>query len=316
MKAQGDTSIWDALALANDQLSQYMETYPHAKKRIICLSDGLDTKSATLRHDICDDLIRKGVVVDSFCIGNESNLALRMISHFTGGYKFSPTTLEQAMAIAEMEPVLSQLERPDIQRQALNDPKSLSFSSVLGLMTDPDIVTRNVFPERRQHPNLSDAFIDLPILSVSNVAPSLIPGGKSNTNVRTARLLTEVRNMASASHPRYEVYVSESNMGFWKIVMQGPPDGPYSQGTFLLYLHMENMYPALPPKARFCTPILHPNINKHGLVCHSIFDREWIISCYSRAIDSLLNFARKLDRRYIKYPALEHGILAAVGPRI
>jgi len=64
-------------------------------------------------------------------------------------------------------------------------------------------------------------------------------------------------------------------MSFWKVIMQGPPDSIYADGTFLLYLHMEESYPTLGPKGRFVTPIYHPNINRHGRICHSIFDRNW-----------------------------------------
>ena len=54
-----------------------------------------------------------------------------------------------------------------------------------------------------------------------------------------------------------------------------PPDSTYTGGTYLLYLDMDEYYPRSPPKARFVTPILHPNINKHGRICHSILDRDW-----------------------------------------
>lgn len=30
-----------------------------------------------------------------------------------------------------------------------------------------------------------------------------------------------MKNIVANPHPHYDVYVSESNMGFWKIVMQG-----------------------------------------------------------------------------------------------
>ena len=42
---RGDTALWDALALARENLSAYAEKFPNVKKRIICLSDGQDTKS-------------------------------------------------------------------------------------------------------------------------------------------------------------------------------------------------------------------------------------------------------------------------------
>lgn len=55
------------------------------------------------------------VVVDSFCIGDAEHTHLQTISYLSGSYIFYPNSMEQAMLICEMEPVLSQLERPDIQ---------------------------------------------------------------------------------------------------------------------------------------------------------------------------------------------------------
>jgi uncharacterized protein YegL len=52
MKALGDTALWDALALANDQLSEYAQKFPNAKKRIICISDGNDNKSKKRNSDV------------------------------------------------------------------------------------------------------------------------------------------------------------------------------------------------------------------------------------------------------------------------
>ena len=275
MIAQGDTAVWDALALANDQLADYGQKYPNAKKRIICLSDGTDTDSGKKCYDVCEELIRAQVVMDSFCLGNDPSPELRAISYLTGGYKFLPKTLEQAMAICEMEPMLSQLERPAIERHVLVRPLSQIEFSTLSKRATPDVVTRDVYPQRKQHPNLDDTFIALSDLLTSAKGSALAPGDRANANMGIGRLLAEVRNVAANSHPKYEVFVSESNMGFWKIVMEGAPEGPYSEGTFLLYLHMGDDYPALPPKARFCTPIIHPNINRHGGVCHSILDRRY-----------------------------------------
>ena len=41
-----------------------------------------------------------------------------------------------------------------------------------------------------------------------------------------------------------------------------------------MYLDMDSTYPNQAPKARFLTPILHPNITKQGRICHSILDRN------------------------------------------
>jgi len=55
----------------------------------------------------------------------------------------------------------------------------------------------------------------------------------------------------------------------------GPPGSVYESGTFVLYLDMEEgRYPLFAPQARFVTGIHHPNVNQHGRICHSIFDRN------------------------------------------
>lgn len=57
--------------------------------------------------------------------------------------------------------------------------------------------------------------------------------------------------------------------------MQGPSQTPYAGGTFMLYIHAEDRYPAFAPKARFITRIKHINVGQHGRICHSILDRDW-----------------------------------------
>lgn len=116
MKAEGDTALWDALALAKDQLVEYGKKYPEAKKRIICISDGADTKSLTnTSSDICWRLRQAGIAVDTVSLSEENNLDLRNVSHLLGSYLFHPTSLVNALAICEMEPFLSTTERPAIE---------------------------------------------------------------------------------------------------------------------------------------------------------------------------------------------------------
>jgi len=72
----------------------------------------MDTKSKSHPdHDTSWLLRKEGIVLDSFCLGRENNTELRAVSYLIGGYQFHPTSLQQAMAICEMEPVLSQLEQ-------------------------------------------------------------------------------------------------------------------------------------------------------------------------------------------------------------
>lgn len=106
-------------------------------------------------------LNRRHIVVNSFCIGKEDNQALRTVSYLTGGYKFCPTSLEQAMAMCEMEPMLSQLERPPIQRPGFSPFHAQARFMKSGSRATPDIVTRHIYPKIKQHPNIKDSFVQV-----------------------------------------------------------------------------------------------------------------------------------------------------------
>jgi len=281
IRASGDTALWDAIALSCDTLMQYSTKYPDAKLRIICISDGADTKSKQQVHDVALGLIRDRVVVDSFCLGDIDNLDLQALSYLTGGYKFQPDQMEHAMAICEMEPVLSSLERPDI---VLPDAAKRFHGNALSqfgrakFRVELDEVTRDTFPRRKEHPLLSEAFVELGHLRGFNMA------NRSDNSLRLARIHSEIRNSGAKVHPHYDVYICEPNFSMWKVVMQGPPGSTYADATFLLYLQMGEDYPAFPPQGRFVTPIYHPNINRHGRICHSIFDRNWTVDTTNKDV--------------------------------
>ncbi|KAK0726898.1 hypothetical protein B0T26DRAFT_799042 [Lasiosphaeria miniovina] len=103
LNGDGDTALWDALALAHNHLQEYAETFPNAKKRILCISDGSDTSSDQDHQPskMCEQFLRDGIVVDSFDLGHNSSFTGRAkLSFLTNGYKFKPTSLEQAMVDA------------------------------------------------------------------------------------------------------------------------------------------------------------------------------------------------------------------------
>ncbi|KAK8102467.1 hypothetical protein PG984_015613 [Apiospora sp. TS-2023a] len=311
MTPEGDTALWDALALGMDQLNEYGKKYPQAKKRIICISDGVDNKSmSNTSADVCWRLRQANIVVDSVSLGREGNGDLRTLSYllvrrnfptgvimegdlmiltrmyiFQDGYRFHPTTLANALAICELEPFLSLTERPVVSPPVdgmRTRSSALSDFTLAKLGAKNTTANEHVFPARKPHPNITDDFIELSAFAKSRAAS----GGGSNSNsnsgssrpsqLRTSRLLNEIwATTNSAAHPKYDVYVSQADMSFWKIVMSGPEDSPYAEGTFLLYLHADEGYPTSAPKARFVTRIKHPNVNAHGRICHSILDRDW-----------------------------------------
>jgi hypothetical protein len=237
--ALGDTALWDSeldpsrldterywlsadLALAQDQLEHYAEKFPKAKLRIICISDGEDNKSTHNSFEVTQNLRRARIIVESFCLGDASNTDLKTLSHLTGGFTFEPKTLEEAMAICKLEPVLSSLERPDPEtnkqpyghKQFLANPSSYTFCQV-GRHVQVQRVSRDVFPKRKQHPQLAEDFVELGAFAK---ASSQV---RTDANLRLSRIHTEIRNSGAHSHPDYDIYICEPNMGLWKVVMQG-----------------------------------------------------------------------------------------------
>jgi ubiquitin-protein ligase len=293
MEADGDTALFDALALAEDQVSEYGARHPNAKKRIICISDGVDTKSnLNTGEGVAWKFFHHDVALDSICLGDEENTTLWAISDTLGCYKFAPFSLANALAMCELECVLSLNDRPDIETSTQKSwTRSKFMTKFLARVSnvEPTAMDEHTLPPHKTHPNLDDNFISL-------ADASRIPGGRSTnvassarSNLRTSRLMNEMRQIvARGPSATYDVYVSESDMAFWLAIMQGPDDTPYEGGTFMIYLHAEERYPAFAPKARFVTRIKHPNVSLEGRICHSIFGRDYTTdTSMSRLLDSV-----------------------------
>ncbi|CAL8273091.1 unnamed protein product [Gadus morhua 'NCC'] len=93
--------------------------------------------------------------------------------------------------------------------------------------------------------------------------------------VKDKRILEELRSLHCDPHPYLTIFPSESDFTFWKILLQGPPDTSYENGTFELYCQFGPDYPVKPPTIRFVTVMYHCNINSSGRICHNIFDRGY-----------------------------------------
>ena len=270
LQPKNDTAIWDGLKLGMNQIIDYAAKFPQAKKRILCITDGEDTKSTADVVNVAEELVKNDICVDSFCLGSEDHDKLLAVSHITGGYKFVPKSLSQAMAICELEPVLSLTDREDIVLPSSRRGTALSRFNRALHDARPETVTKDVYPKRRAHPNMADDVIELA------AAKRMASGSRAGGNMlRNARLLTEIQGVIANPHPSYDVYISERDISFWKIVLQGPGGSPYASGTFMLYLNLTESWPTFAPRARFVTPIHHPNVNANGRICHSLFDRNW-----------------------------------------
>lgn len=218
MNAQGDTALWDGLKLAQTQIMKYAEKYPKAQRRIICLSDGNDNKSTAWPADLCWQLRASKILVDSVCIGDDDNKDLKALSGWLKSYCFYPKDLTTALAICEMEPVLSQTERPAPPADVGPMQRTSGLQSFFTMRARAAFttVTQDVYPKRKEHPRLEDTFVQLANCVRTNTASSF-----SLPTLRVSRLLVEMREMAANPHPKYDCYVSEADMFFWKVVIEG-----------------------------------------------------------------------------------------------
>lgn len=63
---------------------------------------------------------------------------------------------------------------------------------------------------------------------------------------------------------------NDADMYVWHVAIFGPPDTPYQGGYFKAEMKFPIDYPYSPPRLRFLTPILHPNVYTDGELCISI----------------------------------------------
>ena len=177
-----------------------------------------------------------------------------------------------------LETMIDFRARPDAQKR-LVDSEAAWDEWIPG---SGDMNDQFNFPPCRPHASANDIFIELkdasryskkrpssgsqPLSSTSHSTGSSGSSGSSglsgSSSLGSRHILREIQLMLSNEHPNMDVFVSQTNSGIWKVVMQGPPDSPYKNGVFLLLVDIGPDFPRMPPGLRFITPMLHPNISK------------------------------------------------------
>ena len=66
--------------------------------------------------------------------------------------------------------------------------------------------------------------------------------------------------------------INDNDMYHWTATIIGPSDSPYSGGIFNLSIRFPSEYPFKPPKIKFTTKIIHPNINSNGNICLDVLN--------------------------------------------
>jgi len=297
LHTEGTTAIWDALVMAKDMLVAFKNEHPETKLRIIALTDGEDNQSIHQPADVCQSLYDSDIVLDSIVIGSDSTRDLFKMSKHTGGYAFRPSSRSLLFQISLLEPFLDISARPDIVKVPITDyqtsvPKTqdmmtiydfppcrrhpLEAGSFLDMRQATQFFASRSSPLIRSAPGMTSSlaqdrapnrpgvrqFFNRPLLI--NSQPMRAASIRSDlSGASSGRIyLNEITQMANNLSSDMDVYINESDMSFWKVVLAGPQDTPYAGGAFILTVQMSQIFPQLPPTVRFFTPILHPNITK------------------------------------------------------
>ncbi|KAL3140979.1 hypothetical protein ABBQ32_005500 [Trebouxia sp. C0010 RCD-2024] len=106
------------------------------------------------------------------------------------------------------------------------------------------------------------------------------------------RIIKETQRLISDPPCGIIAVPTETNLRYFKVVMQGPPQTCYDGGTFKLELVLPEDYPAVPPKVRFLTKVYHPNIDKMGRISLDTLRTRWTPAMHIRML--LLSIQRLL----------------------
>jgi len=263
------TSLWDACGDAISMLLAFRQQYPNTKLRILCLSDGADTTSKQFKAwQVARDAQKHKIVIDSFVIGSETNVELRIVSWFSGGLSFKPATLTDARRLFEEDAVVSLSERTaPPQRPNVVESSFNSFCNI------------TKYPYDTEPPRKTSEFATKHVLPPEKALQKAAQKKPQVSNEKLSRVRRILRELELSSvrepHPAVSVFPTEDNISFWRVLLKGPPSTPYEGGVFILNVEFPDTYPTNPPICRFQTPIYHCNVSRNGRICHSVFDRNY-----------------------------------------
>jgi ubiquitin-protein ligase len=211
-------------------------------------------------------LLEHHIVLDAILIGEGSqNKDLLALVKASNGYAFAPETISQALELCELETLLSRHERPAISEQDWN--KSLGGEQAmktmllkLGQRARFEHVGFGVAPPRREPSELASRSMnvaraiethsskDSPYAEGESGDGERESGGKESagqgmTSAARQSLVKHLRFLAKNPHPAMDIFPSESNLAFWKVILTAPQEESclYAKGTYMLYVQVTTM---------------------------------------------------------------------------
>ena len=264
----GDTACYDALLKSVGLLVARREELgagPQPRIRIVCFTDGADTDSDATPLAVAKALVEAGCVLDVSCVAKNKPRELLGLAKISGGYAIAPQSIESGAIAMSMERMLASEHRAP----ATTWTGSLAARFAAAKQSAWDRVDAATVPQIRAHASATKRALSLD----AALSP---PAKRARTTAasRTKRLMRELAALKATPHSAFDVYPTEGDLGYWKVVIEGP-DGLYKGGTFLLSIEFPDDYPNVPPVLRFISEIRHVNVNSHGRVCHAILEGDY-----------------------------------------
>ena len=95
---------------------------------------------------------------------------------------------------------------------------------------------------------------------------------------RNKRLRNELKQLLVDPPQGIRACPVDDEYSHWQASIEGPPASVYEGGKFYVHLELPRSYPMKPPRARFLTRILHPNVNRHGNVGMDCLRHNWSLA--------------------------------------
>ena len=265
----GDTACYDALLKSVGLLVARREELgagPQPRIRIVCFTDGADTDSDATPLAVAKALVEAGCVLDVICVAKKKPRELLGLAKISGGYAIAPDSIESGTIAMSMELMLASEHRA---RAATAGTGSVATRFAAAKQSEWDHVDAATVPQIRAHASATKR-----ALSLDAALSPPAKRARTTASSRTKRLMRELAALKATPHSAFDVYPTEGDLGYWKVVIEGP-DGLYKGGTFLMSIEFPDDYPNVPPVLRFISEIRHVNVNSHGRVCHAILEGDY-----------------------------------------
>jgi ubiquitin-protein ligase len=276
MEKRGQTAIYSSIIEGARMLEGYFEQDGQADLRILVLTDGQSNAGAS-PEEALTAAGKIGAIVDAIIVGNRPDSNLRKIVNATGGECYQINDLGEGFELLEAESVVSlKARRGGAAKPAFKPPARVDFGSIgeKSITMGANVKSAALVPD-----DLKKATV----VSVDAIKDDAVASsGGSRASASTRRLLMELKKVSSGDDSVWQhskegihIFPAPDNLGFWRVLMEGPADSPFAGGVFVINVVITDAYPLKAPQITFETPVYHCNVSDAGKLCLDILMDKW-----------------------------------------